>query len=127
MYAIRSYYVVEVNSWGGYLKQYEIAINPLFLKSMHVNLMEVYEALESNNNISGGAYIEKNKQSYFIRGDGLAKSTDDIQNIVIKTIDGIPVYIRDVATVQFGYANRFGAITVSLQEYVCCIHIMLLS
>jgi len=105
--------VVEVNSWGGYLKQYEIAINPLFLKSMHVNLMEVYEALESNNNISGGAYIEKNKQSYFIRGDGLAKSTDDIQNIVIKTIDGIPVYIRDVATVQFGYANRFGAITAN--------------
>ncbi|WP_321516270.1 CusA/CzcA family heavy metal efflux RND transporter [Marinifilum fragile] len=105
--------VVEVNSWGGYLKQYEISINPAWLKSANINLMEVYNALENNNNISGGAYIEKNKQSYFIRGDGLAKSIEDIQNIVIKTNDGIPVYIRDVATVQFGHANRFGAITAN--------------
>ncbi len=105
--------VVEVNSWGGYLKQYEIAINPSLLKSMSINLMEVYSALENNNSISGGAYIEKNKQSYFIRGDGLARSIEDIKNIVIKINDGIPVYLRDVATVQFGYANRFGAITAN--------------
>lgn len=105
--------VVEVNSWGGYLKQYEIAINPALLKSLNVNLMEVYDALESNNNISGGAYIEKNRQSYFIRGDGLAKSMDDIQNMRIKTNDGVPVFIRDVATVRFGHANRFGAITAN--------------
>jgi cobalt-zinc-cadmium resistance protein CzcA len=105
--------VVEVNSWGGYLKQYEIAVNPSLLTSVNVNLMEVYDAIENNNNISGGAYIEKNKQSYFIRGDGLARNIEDIQNIVIKTIDGIPVYVRDVATVKFGHANRFGAITAN--------------
>ena len=105
--------VVEVNSWGGYLKQYEIAIDPALLKSADVNLMEVYNALENNNNISGGAYIEKNKQSYFIRGDGLAKSIEDIQQIVIKSHEGVPVYIRDVASVQYGHANRYGAITAN--------------
>lgn len=105
--------VVEVNSWGGYLKQYEIAIDPLALKSVHVNLLDVYSALEKNNSISGGAYIEKDKQSYFIRGDGLAKSIEDIQNIVIKTHEGVPIFIRDVARVHFGHANRFGAITAN--------------
>jgi cobalt-zinc-cadmium resistance protein CzcA len=105
--------VVEVNSWGGFLKQYEIAINTKVLKSLGVNLLEVYDALTSNNNISGGAYIEKNKQSYFIRGDGQVKSIADIQNIYIKSNEGIPVYIRNVAEVRFGYANRFGAITAN--------------
>lgn len=105
--------VVEVNSWGGYLKQYEVAIIPELLQSMKINLIEVYNALESNNSISGGAYIEKNNQSYFIRGDGLAKSINDIENIVIKTNNGVPIYIRDVAKIQFGHANRFGAITAN--------------
>lgn len=105
--------VVEVNSWGGYLKQYEIAINPALLKSVGISLMDVYKALENNNNISGGAYIEKNNQSYFIRGDGLAKTKEDLQNIVVKTLNGIPLYIRDVAEVRFGHANRFGAITAN--------------
>jgi cobalt-zinc-cadmium resistance protein CzcA len=105
--------VVEVNSWGGYLKQYEIAIDPQQLRSHNVNLLEVYDALEKNNNISGGAYIEKNNQSYFIRGDGQIKDFDDINNIFIKSNDGIPVFIKDVAKVQFGHANRFGAITAN--------------
>jgi cobalt-zinc-cadmium resistance protein CzcA len=105
--------VVEVNSWGGYLKQYEIAINPDLLKSLNVNLLEVHEALGHNNNISGGAYIEKNKQSYFIRGDGQVKSISDIQNIIVKSNNGVPVYIRDVGQVRFGHANRFGAITAN--------------
>ncbi len=105
--------VVEVNSWGGYLKQYEIALDPILLRSLDISLIEVYDALENNNNISGGSYIEKNKQSYFIRGDGQVKNLDDIKNIVIKTNSGIPVFIKDVATVHFGYANRFGAITAN--------------
>ncbi len=105
--------VVEVNSWGGYLKQYEIALDPILLRSLDISLIEVYDALEKNNNISGGSYIEKNKQSYFIRGDGQVKNLDDIKNIVIKTNSGIPVFIKDVATVHFGYANRFGAITAN--------------
>ncbi len=105
--------VVEVNSWGGYLKQYEIALDPLLLKSLDVSLMDVYESLEKNNNISGGSYIEKNNQSYFIRGDGQVKNIDDIKNIVVASNFGIPVYIKDIANVQWGHANRFGAITAN--------------
>ncbi len=107
--------VVEVNSWGGFLKQYEVAIDPTRLRSMDLNLMEVFEALQNNNSISGGAYIEKTNQSYFIRGDGQVKSIQDIENIVVKNNSGIPILVRDIATVHFGYANRFGAITANGQ------------
>ena len=107
--------VVEVNSWGGYLKQYEVAIDPVRMRSKEITLMEVFDALESNNSISGGAYIEKTNQSYFIRGDGQVKSLEDIGNIVIKNNGGIPVMVKDLATVHFGYANRFGAITANGQ------------
>ncbi|MEA1896914.1 MAG: CusA/CzcA family heavy metal efflux RND transporter, partial [Bacteroidota bacterium] len=105
--------VVEVNSWGGYLKQYEVAIDPARLRSMNITLMEVFNALKSNNSISGGAYIEKTNQSYFIRGDGMVKSLKDIENIVIKNNEGIPILVKDFATVHYGYANRFGAITAN--------------
>ena len=105
--------VVEVNSWGGYLKQYEAAVNPARLQALNVSLMEVFNALEGNNSISGGAYIEKNAESYFIRGDGQVKSLEDIEKIVVKNQGGVPVLVRDVATVHFGYANRFGAITAN--------------
>ncbi|PKQ61864.1 multidrug transporter AcrB [Labilibaculum filiforme] len=107
--------VVEVNSWGGFLKQYEVAIDPTRLQYMNLNIMEVYEALQNNNSISGGAYIEKTNQSYFIRGDGQVKSIQDIENIVIKSNQDIPIVIKDIATVHFGYANRFGAITANGQ------------
>jgi len=107
--------VVEVNSWGGYLKQYEVAVDPLRLKSLGLTLMQVFDALESNNSISGGAYIEKNNQSYFIRGDGQVKSLHDIEEIVVKNNGGIPLKIKDLATVHFGFANRFGAITANGQ------------
>ena len=107
--------VVEVNSWGGYLKQYEVAVNPVKLRSLGITVLEVFKALESNNSITGGAYIEKTNQSYFIRGDGLVKSLDDIGDIVVKNCDGIPVLIKDIASVHFGYANRFGAITANGQ------------
>ena len=105
--------VVEINSWGGHLKQYEVAIDPLLLKSMDVTLMEVYDALQSNNSISGGAYIEKTNQSYFIRGDGQIKTIEDIQNIVVSNNDGTPILIKDFAIVHYGFANRFGAITAN--------------
>ncbi len=107
--------VVEVNSWGGYLKQYEVAIDPARMRSKDVNLLEVFAALESNNSISGGAYIEKTNQSYFIRGDGQVKSLQDIGKIVIKSSGGIPVLVKDVADIHFGYSNRFGAITANGQ------------
>lgn len=105
--------VVEINSWGGYLKQYEVAINPQLLQAFNVNLMEVFDALESNNTISGGSYIEKTNQSYFIRGDGQVKSVEDIENIIVKNSNGVPVLVRDVAAVHFGHANRYGAITAN--------------
>lgn len=103
--------VVEVNTWGGFLKQYEVSINPERLKGMQIDLSEVFKALEQNNSIAGGGYIEKTNESFFIRGEGLVESLEDIGNIVIESRDGTPVYIRDIATVGFGHANRFGAIT----------------
>ncbi len=105
--------VVEINSWGGYLKQYEVAIDPFKLKSLDITLMEIYHVLENNNSITGGSYIEKTNQSYFIRGDGLIKSLNDIENILVKNNQGIPILIKDIGEVKFGYANRFGAITAN--------------
>lgn len=103
--------VVEINTWGGYLKQYEIAIDPSGLKAMNITMTDVFTALEKNNSIAGGAYIEKVNQSYFIRGEGKVNSLQDIENIVVKNTNGLPVYVKNVAQVRYGHANRFGAIT----------------
>ncbi|MBN1789842.1 MAG: CusA/CzcA family heavy metal efflux RND transporter [Bacteroidales bacterium] len=103
--------VVEINTWGGYLKQYEIAVNPEVLRSLNLSMVEIFNALESNNSVAGGGYIEKTNESYFVRGEGLIKNLDDVGKIVIRNMNGVPLLIKDVATVQFGYANRFGAIT----------------
>ena len=103
--------VVEINTWGGYLKQYEVAINPSRLKAMSITAGDLVAALEKNNSIAGGAYIEKVNQSYFIRGEGKISSIEDIESVVVKNVDGIPVLVKDIATVRFGSANRFGAIT----------------
>lgn len=105
--------VVEINSWGGLLKQYEVAVNPSQLIALNITLMEVFNALEANNSISGGSYIEKTNQSYFIRGDGQVKSVQDIENIVVKNVNGLPILMKDIASVQFGHANRYGAITAN--------------
>ncbi|WP_323789573.1 CusA/CzcA family heavy metal efflux RND transporter [Psychroserpens sp.] len=102
--------VVEVNTWGGFLKQYEVAINPNKLTAMNISIAEIFEALEKNNSVSGGGYIEKNDKAFFIRGEGLVTSLQDIENSVVKN-DGTPIYIKDVANVGFGSATRFGAIT----------------
>ena len=103
--------VVEVNSFGGFLKQYEVAINPHRLKAMNVNMNDVMEALENSNENVGGAYIEKDPNAYFIRTEGLVESLSDIENIVIKTVNNVPTLVKDVATVQFGHAPRYGALT----------------
>ena len=101
--------VVEVNSFGGRQKQYEVAINPDKLKSMGVSMSDVYKALEKNNQNIGGAYIEKNHQANFIRGEGLMRSKKDVENTLVKNIDGQAIFIRDVATVKFGNFVRYGA------------------
>jgi len=105
--------VVEVNTWGGFLKQYEVAINPERLKAVQVSLNQVYDALKKNNSIAGGSYIEKTNESFFIRGEGLVKSLEDIGNIVVEVRAGTPLYIKDIAKVDFGHANRFGAVTAN--------------
>ena len=102
--------VVEVNTWGGYLKQYEVAINPKKLKAMNIAITDIYNALEKNNSVAGGGYIEKTNKSFFIRGEGLVTSLSDIENIVVKN-ETFPIYIKDIAEVGFGSATRFGAIT----------------
>ena len=103
--------VVEINTWGGFLKQYEVAVNSATLKAMNISISDLFTALEKNNSIAGGGYIEKANESYFIRGEGKVSNLDDINNIVVKTTNGIPVYVKDIAEVKFGHANRFGAIT----------------
>src|SRR5690554_2875336 len=103
--------VVEVNTWGGHLKQYEVAINTNKLNAMGITAGEIFTALEKNNSISGGGYIERNNQAYFIRGEGMVTSIEHIENIVVKSKNGFPIYVKDVAKVQFGSAPRFGAIT----------------
>lgn len=103
--------VVEVNSFGGNIKQYEVAVNPDQINALGITLSEVFEALEKNNQNTGGAYIEKNHQAYFIRGEGLAKNTKDLKQIVIKNVGGNPITIQDVAQVDEGKATRYGALT----------------
>lgn len=103
--------VAEVNTLGGSLKQYEISIEPDKLKSMNTTIAEIFEALEKNNENTGGAYIDKKPYAYFIRGIGMVNSIEAIQKIVVKNHNGIPILIRDVATVQIGSSIRFGAVT----------------
>ncbi|MBK9191289.1 MAG: CusA/CzcA family heavy metal efflux RND transporter [Crocinitomicaceae bacterium] len=104
--------IAEVNSFGGEVKQYEVAVNPDRLYAMGVTISEIFTALEENNENTGGAYIDKKPNAYFIRGIGLVSSFDDINNIVVKTSEkGIPILIKDVAEVKFGSAVRYGALT----------------
>ncbi|MGM0479425.1 MAG: CusA/CzcA family heavy metal efflux RND transporter [Bacteroidota bacterium] len=103
--------VVEINTWGGYLKQYEVAINTAELHSKAITINDLFNALEQNNSAAGGSYIEKEDQAYFIRGEGLIKDLDDIRETVITVKENQPITVGDVADVQMGHAPRFGAVT----------------
>ncbi len=103
--------VVEINTWGGYLKEYEVSINTKRLEANNITISEVFQALENNNSVAGGSYIEKNDEAYFIRGEGLLKSLEEIRNISVSMRGNQPVFIKDIAEVGYGYARRFGAIT----------------
>lgn len=105
--------VVEVNTWGGFLKQYEVTLNPEKLKALNISIIDVFNALEKNNSVAGGGYIEKGNQSYFVRGEGLVGSIEDINNIVVDYRNNLPIYVKDLGEVGFGYANRFGAVTAN--------------
>ncbi|UHG91806.1 CusA/CzcA family heavy metal efflux RND transporter [Spirosoma oryzicola] len=104
--------VADVSSFGGYLKQYEVAIDPQRLRASGVTMDELFTALQRNNQNAGGAYIDRRPNAYFIRSEGLIGSLADIGKIEVhRTPAGIPVLVRDVAQVQFGHAVRYGAMT----------------
>jgi heavy metal efflux system protein len=118
--------VADINSYGGFVKQYEIAVNPERLRSMDLTLSDIFTALEKNNENTGSSYIDKKPNAYFIRGIGLVKSLEDIEKIVVRTSSsGIPVRIKDIATVQFGSATRYGAFVVDTTEAVGGVVMML--
>ncbi|MBV6478112.1 MAG: Multidrug resistance protein MdtC [Ignavibacteria bacterium] len=103
--------VAEVNTLGGNLKEYEISVSPNKLNSMNATISEVFDALERNNENTGGAYIDKKPYAYFIRSIGMVRGIDDIKKIVVKNVNGIPVIINDLAEVKEGSAIRYGAVT----------------
>ena len=103
--------LAEVSGWGGFVKQYEVALDNDKLNALGISIPEIFEALEKNNENTGGSYIEQRSNAYFIRGLGQVKNLTDIERIVVKNVAGAPVLVRDVATVQFGTATRYGAVT----------------
>ncbi len=103
--------IVEVSSFGGYLKQYEVAVDPTLMAQHQVSFQEIIEALNANNENSGGSYIEKNQNAYYVRTEGMMIDLDDIRNTLLKPDGKAPVLIKDIGMVQFGNAKRFGAMT----------------
>lgn len=119
--------VAEVSSFGGQLKQYEIAVRQEQLKAYGITIADVFDALEQNNQNTGGAYIEKGPTVLYIRSEGLTTTLDDIRRIVVRNLpNGVPLLMRDVATVQFGSAIRYGAMTYNDQGEVAGAVVMML-
>lgn len=119
--------VAEVSSFGGKLKQYEIAVNPNKLQSFGLTINDVFTAVEKNNQNTGGSYIEKGATSLFIRSEGLIGKIEDIETIAIKsTSSGTPLFIRDVAEVKIGFATRYGAMTYNDEGEVSGAVVMML-
>ncbi|MGL4852345.1 MAG: CusA/CzcA family heavy metal efflux RND transporter [Phocaeicola sp.] len=103
--------IVEINSFGGYMKQYEVAIDPDALYSLNITIDEVFEALHKNNQNTGGSYIEKDSKAYYIRSEGMIKSLSDIEQVVITNRGGMPIHVDDIGRVGYGSPKRFGAMT----------------
>ncbi len=103
--------VTDVNSFGGFVKQYHVLINPERLISHNLTLREVFDAVEKNNSNAGGNFIEHNSEQYIVRGLGLVKTTEDLKNIIITSHNGTPIYVKDVADVTIGPEIRQGAVT----------------
>ncbi|WP_421830038.1 CusA/CzcA family heavy metal efflux RND transporter [Larkinella sp.] len=103
--------VVDISSLGGYLKEYEVRIDPERLRGMNTTLTEVVDALTANNANTGGSYIEKGPEAFFIRGEGMVKNPEEISQIVVKNVGPTPILVRDVAKVGVGHAVRYGAMT----------------
>lgn len=111
--------VAEVTGFGGITKQYEVAVNPNQLRALQVSIADIFSALTKNNQNTGGAYIDKKPNAYFIRGIGMVKTCEDIENIIVKNqANGTPLLVRDVAKVQFGTPPRYGALTYNGEKEV---------
>jgi len=118
--------VAEVSSFGGKLKQYEVAIDPNKLQSLGITINDVFDALENNNQNTGGAYIEKGATALFIRSEGLVGSIEDLQNISVKTNSNTPLFLRDIANITTGSATRYGALTYNDEGEVAGAVVMML-
>ncbi|MFA5619422.1 MAG: CusA/CzcA family heavy metal efflux RND transporter [Weeksellaceae bacterium] len=119
--------VAEVSSFGGYLKQYEVAVIPEKLMAYNITIGDVFTALETNNQNTGGSYIEKGPTILFIRSEGLVGGMEDIRNIVVKNLpNGMPLLIRDVGEVRLGSAPRYGAMTYNGEQEVSGAVVMML-
>ncbi|HKK58018.1 MAG TPA: CusA/CzcA family heavy metal efflux RND transporter, partial [Salinivirga sp.] len=103
--------VTEINSFGGFVKQYDVIIQPGKLRNYGIGLKDVINAIENNNSVAGGNYLEHNREQYIVRGFGQISQTDDIQNIIVDRIKNKPVYIRDIARVELGKQIRQGGVT----------------
>jgi cobalt-zinc-cadmium resistance protein CzcA len=119
--------IIEVNSFGGHVKQYQVLADPERLRAYGLTLAELREALEKNNRNAGGGYVAKQDEQQLVQGIGVVRSLDDIRNVVLKAERGAPVLVRDVAQVEFGPALRQGSITKDGKgEAVAAIAVMLM-
>ncbi|MCF0159327.1 MAG: CusA/CzcA family heavy metal efflux RND transporter, partial [Bacteroidaceae bacterium] len=104
--------IVEINSFGGYLKQYEVALDYNALYALNISINEVFEALSRNNQNTGGSYIEKVNRAYYIRSEGMITDLKDVEHIVVANRNGMPIRVSDIGEVKFGSPKRFGAMTM---------------
>ncbi|MDF1613133.1 efflux RND transporter permease subunit [Stygiobacter electus] len=105
--------LAEVNTFGGELKQYQVLIDPQKILNYGISIRDVIEAVSNNNSNAPGAYIEHKQEQYVVVGEGIAKSMSDIENIIVKSTDGTPVLVRNIAEVKEGSAIRQGAVTLN--------------
>lgn len=103
--------VTEINSFGGFVKKYEVSVDPAKLRNYGIGLKDLTNAIKDNNSVSGGNYLEHNREQYIIRGFGQISNVQNIENIIVENIEGRPIYVRDVAKVGLGKKLRQGAVT----------------
>lgn len=103
--------VIEVSSFGGYLKQYEVAVNHDRLRSFKLTIADVFTAVQNNNGNAGGSYIEKGPNAYYVRSEGLVRDFDDLKKVVVKNVGGTPITLGQLAEIRYGHAMRYGAMT----------------
>jgi cobalt-zinc-cadmium resistance protein CzcA len=118
--------VTEINSFGGYVKQYELVVSPDRLRSLGLGLSQIVDAVERNNAVSGGNFLTHNREQYVVRGFGQLRTHEDVENVVVTTIGGRPIFVKDVAAVRLGEQIRQGAVTQDGQGEVVTGIVMML-